>query len=597
MTGKSLRWIVVAIAVLAAMYGLAPTFLDVADGQLDREVESFEGPAVDYLMENGSLLTLGLDLQGGLLLQYKVMTEKAVQDKLDRMARDIRVRLEEEGDDVDVDVKHPEGEYYVDATFADPANTSLVNEDFMTFFTSLNETDMGEGKVRFSMSDEYIDETKDFAVQQAIETIRQRVDALGVSEPSITRRGENDIVVQLPGLKEDDVERAKSLIGATAQLQFKMVDDDNINQFFGQFQGNLPDGFNLRRVDGNYLSVTASSKEELKEFFEGKTDDEHEIGYKFYPIYKDPQKKEEVDEQASYWKTYYLFSETRLTGEYITDARVSVDQKFNRPYVALNFDSKGAELFGELSKNNVGKRMAIMLDENVKSAPVFNEAIMGGRAQITLGSMKSFTELQKEAQDLVISLRHGALPAPIEMQYETVVGPTLGQDSIESSARALIVGSILIVIFMLIYYRGSGIISVTALFLNMILILAGLAALGATLTLPGIAGIILTVGMAVDANVIIYERIREEVRKGRSPLESVQTGFDMALSAVMDANITTGIAALVLMQYGTGPIKGFAVTLLIGIVSTIFTAVLVSRLLFDTFGAGNAEKPSESISI
>jgi preprotein translocase subunit SecD len=352
----------------------------------------------------------------------------------------------------------------------------------------------------------------------------------------------------------------------------------------------------MRRVDGNKLSVTAGTKEELETFLEGKTDDEHEIGYKFYPIYKD-QKKEELNEEASYWKTYYLFSETRLTGEYITDARVAVDQKFNRPYVALNFDSKGAELFGELSKNNVGKRMAIMLDDKVKSAPVFNEPIMGGRAQITLGSMQSFSELQTEAQDLVISLRHGALPAPIEMQYETVVGPTLGQDSIESSARALIVGSILIVIFMLIYYRGSGVISVTALLLNMILILAGLAALGATLTLPGIAGIILTVGMAVDANVIIYERIREEVRKGRSPLEAVRTGFDMALSAVMDANITTGIAALVLMQYGTGPIKGFAVTLLIGIVSTIFTAVFVSRLLFDTFGAGNTEKPAESISI
>lgn len=596
MSGKTLRWIVVAIAVTAAMYGLAPTFLDVADGDLDREVQSFEGPAVDWLMDQGKLLTLGLDLQGGLLLQYKVMTEKAVQDKLDRLARDIRVRLEEQGDDVQVDVKHPDGEYYIDATFSNPENTTIVDDDFMTFFTSLNETDMGDGKVRFSMSEDYIDETKDFAVQQAIETIRQRVDALGVAEPSITRRGENDIVVQLPGLKEDDVERAKSLIGATAQLQFKMVDDDGTNPFFSQFQGNLPEGFNVRRVDGNYLSVTAGTKEELKKFFEGKTDDEHEIGYKFYPIFKDA-KKEELNEEASYWKSYYLFSETRLTGEYITDARVSVDQKFNRPYVAINFDTKGAELFGELSKNNVGKRMAIMLDDKVKSAPVFNEPIMGGRAQITLGSMQSFTELQEEAQDLVISLRHGALPAPIEMQYETVVGPTLGQDSIESSARALLVGSILIVIFMLIYYRGSGIISVIALLMNMILIMAGLAGLGATLTLPGIAGIILTVGMAVDANVIIYERIREEVRKGRSPLEAVRTGFDMALSAVMDANITTGIAALVLMQYGTGPIKGFAVTLLIGIVSTIFTAVFVSRLLFDTFGAGNAEKPADSISI
>jgi preprotein translocase subunit SecD len=595
MSGKTFKWTIVLIALLLAIYGLVPTLLDVADGKLDREVENFEGPTVEWVMENGQPLTLGLDLQGGLLLQYKVLVDKAVQDKLDRMARDVKARVEDRDETVQVDVNHPEGEFYIDVNFADPANMTVINEDFMTYFTNLQQAEMGGGVVRLSMTEEYIDETKGFAVQQAIETIRQRVNALGVSEPSITRRGESDIVVQLPGLKEDDVERAKDLIGQTAQLEFKMVDDEGTDQFFSQFMGQLPEGYNLRRIDGSNLSVTHQSKDSLRQFFEGKTDPAHEIGYQYHPIYEN-RAEEIINEERSYWKSYYVFSETKLTGDYIQDARVSLDPQFNKPYVALNFDSKGAELFGELSSNNVGKRMAIMLDDNVQSAPVFNEAIMGGRAQITLGSMRSFAEIQQEAQDLVIVLRHGALPAPIEMQYETVVGPTLGADSIDKSAKAMLVGSLLIIIFMLIYYRGSGVISVVALTFNVLFIMAGLASLGATLTLPGIAGIILTVGMAVDANVIIYERVREEVRAGKRPFEAVNTGFDMAMSAVLDANITTGIAALVLMQYGTGPIKGFAVTLLIGIVSTIFTAVFIARLLFDTWGASRSQD-TESISI
>jgi preprotein translocase subunit SecD len=225
---------------------------------------------------------------------------------------------------------------------------------------------------------------------------------------------------------------------------------------------------------------------------------------------------------------------------------------------------------------------------------VFNEAIPGGRAQINMGSMQSYTEILRDSEDLVIVLRHGALPAPIEKQFETVVGPTLGQDSIDSSTRALLIGLFLVVVFMLFYYRGSGLISVVALGLNMVFVMAGLSGLGATLTLPGIAGIILTVGMAVDANVIIFERIREELDKGKKAREAMSSGFDAALSAVMDANVTTGIAGIVLMEAGTGPVRGFAVTLLIGIVSTIFTAVFISRLLFDAWVA-KADKDSLSI--
>jgi preprotein translocase subunit SecD len=595
MSGKTFKWIITALAVLLAVYALVPTVLDAADGKLDRNVRAVEGPVVEWFMSEGKPLTLGLDLQGGLLLQYGVLVEEAVQDKLDRMATDIQTRLREENEGLQVVATHPQGEYFVNVEFADPANAELIDDEFMTFFTNLEEVDMGEGVVRLVMTDEYVEETKGFAVSQAIETIRERINALGVAEPSVTRRGENGIVVQLPGLKADDVDRAKDLIGQTAQLEFKMVDDAGANQFFGQFRTGLPQGFDLRRLSDGNLSVTAASKDALLAFLEPKVDATHSIGVQFNPIYKDAQ-KQVLDKERSYWKSYYLFRKVELTGEYIRDARVAIDPKFNKPYVSLTFDSRGAELFGNLSSNNVGKRMAIMMGNELKSAPVFNEPILGGRAQITLGSMQGRAQMQQEAQDLVIVLRHGALPAPIEMQYQTVVGPTLGADSIATSLKALGLGALLVILVMLIYYRGAGVIAVVALGLNILFIVASLAALGATLTLPGIAGIILTIGMAVDANIIIYERMREELRRGFSPYEAVQIGFDRALSAVMDGNITTAVAGLVLLQYGTGPIKGFAVTLLIGIASTLFTAVVVTHLIFNTWGAGRS-KDVKSISI
>lgn len=591
----SYKWGIVIVALLFAAWGLAPTVLDLtSDFELDRdlvqvdaetgeEVRSFDSGFVDWIMERGTPLTLGLDLQGGLLLQYKVLLDRAVQDKLDRMAQDVEARLRDKKEGLELEkVEHPEGSFYVEIEFAESADTSLLDTDFMANFTNLERVDEGSGSVRMVMSDDYIDETKEFAIEQAVETIRQRVNSLGVTEPSITRRGESDIVVQLPGLKEEDQQRAKELIGQTAKLRFRLVDDKGTNDFFNQLKDQMPtEEYKLRRMN-DFLSITHREKEALSDFFEEKVDDDHLIGYEHVPVYKDREDKI-IDEEKSFWKSLYIFKETRLAGDRVQNAQVSVDQRTQRPVVSLTLDRKGASKFHELTKNHVDERFAIMLDDEVQSAPVINEPIPGGRAQISMGALQSYAEIQQEAQDLVIVLRHGALPAPIELQYQTVVGPTLGQESIESSTRALLLGSLLIIVFMLVYYRKSGIISVIALLLNMLLILAGLAGLGATLTLPGIAGIILTVGMAVDANVIIYERIREEVRKGSGPKKAVDEGFDKALSAVIDANVTTGIAALVLLQYGTGPIRGFAVTLLIGIVATIFTAVFVARLLFDTW--------------
>lgn len=588
MSGNSFRWGIAIVTIVVGLLALVPSIIDRSDGKLDGEIptEVRQGPA-KYILDRVEPLTLGLDLQGGLLLQYNVLVDKAVQDKLDRMSRDMLKRLKNKDDKLDVTVTHPEKTNHIDVKFTDAAKgAKILNDDFMGSFSNLRKTQTGEGTYQLIMDDTYIEQTKGFAVQQAIETIRQRVDALGVAEPSITRRGQSDIIVQLPGLKEKDVERAKKLIGTTALLEFRMVDDAGTNNFFNQFRGRMPKGFKLRRIDGSYLSVTHPNKEAIKEFVGPKVPKDHVLGFEYHPIYLDKEKTE-VDKKRSYWKTYYVKKKVELTGDYITDARVQIDQQFNTPYVGITFDSEGGDLFGKLSSNNVNKRMAIMLDDVVKSAPVFQEAILGGSARITMGNMRPYVEIQKDSQDLVIVLRHGALPAPIEKQFETVVGPSLGKDSIDSSINALFVASILVILFMILYYRFSGFLSVVALSFNVILILAALAMFGATLTLPGIAGIILTIGMAVDANVIIFERIREELESGAKARDAVAIGFDKALSAVLDANITTGIAGLVLLQFGTGPIKGFAVTLLIGIFGTLFTAIFLTRLMFDQWIKGD----------
>ena len=592
MSGNTLRWALVIGALLAGLFALTPTFIDASDGKLDNDIQPEQQEQYAFFLERVEPLTLGLDLQGGLLLQYNVLVDRAIQDKIDQLARAVETRLKEKDESLQVDTDHEEGTDTIEVRFADPSKGELLTEDFMNSFPTLQRVKLSDGVFELRMRPEDVETIKSNAVTQAVQVIRNRVNGLGVAEPSITRRGTSDIVVQLPGLKEEDVERAKKLIGATAQLKFRMVDDAGTNNFFNQFRGQLPKGFKLRRIDGNYLTVTHNDKRALKTFLERQVDEDHVIGYEFRPIYEDAE-RENLDEERSYYVSYYIKAPVELNGQDVEDSRVAIDQQFNRPYTAINFTPKGGDLFGKLSSNNVGKRMAIMLDDEVKSAPVFQEAIMGGSARITMGSMRSNVEMQREAQNLVIVLQGGALQAPLEKQFETVVGPSLGQDSIDSSVKALLLGSLLVILFMGVYYRGSGVISIVALIFNIVFIMAALALFGATLTLPGIAGIILTIGMAVDANVIIFERVREELLKGVSAREAVSEGYGKAFSAVMDANITTGIAGLVLWQYGTGPIKGFAVTLLIGIVGTLFTAVFISRLLFDMWVTGERASTSK----
>jgi len=366
------------------------------------------------------------------------------------------------------------------------------------------------------------EDAREDAPNRALEIIRNRIDQFGVREPSIFRQGPDNIVVQLPGITDRD--RARELIGRTAQLEFKLV-EDNPEIVSKALQGDVPEGYEVKEVE----------KERL-----------------------------------------VLHKEAALTGDTLISAEVRFDQsKFNEPYIALEFNPKGAAIFSEVTGQNVGKRLAIVLDGKVHSAPRINEKIPSGRASIT----GRFTV--EEAGDLAIVLRAGALPAPIYIEEERTVGPLLGKDSINKGIRASIIGLVLVVVFMSIYYLFAGLIASFAVLLNFIIILGTLGWFNTTLTLPGIAGMILTIGMAVDANVLIFERMREEMATGKHMRSVISFGYDKAFTAILDSNITTLIAAALLFRFGTGPIRGFGVTLTIGILASMFTAIFVTRIIFD----------------
>lgn len=569
---RGLKWragLVIFTILLGALY-VVPNF--VPEGSLPEWFPSKK-------------MNLGLDLQGGLLLQYSVEVEKAVSDKVDRMKPELENRIREKKPDAKFKVQR-EGLSGLKVQFEDPADTALLDTRFMWDFPNMDKTDLGPGSLLLQMPEETIARLKEGAVDKALETIRGRIDAFGVAEPDIRKGREGtEIIVQLPGLSEKDFNRAKDMIGRTAQLEFRMCDDEGASAWVEQHRGSIPRGSDGQPTievinDGGLLAFKADSRTTLEEFVKGKADDDHYIGFENVQTKKNIGS---VQIAEGYWKTIYLKKAAPLTGEFISDAGVAVDQRDQRPYVSLTFDSHGARIFGELTTANVKKRMAIMLDDVVNSAPVINEPITGGRAQITMGGWRSNQELFQEARDLVTVLEHGALPAPVQKEFETRVGPTLGADSIEAGKISMIIGFLAVVCFMAFYYRWAGMVANLALLLNALFMLAGLTAFEATLTLPGMAGIVLTLGMAVDANVIINERIREELRLGKTPRSAVEAGYGKAWTAIFDANLTTVIAGLVLYGYGTGPIRGFAVTLLMGIVSSMFTAIFVTRVVFETF--------------
>ncbi len=384
------------------------------------------------------------------------------------------------------------------------------------------------------------------AMRQVMEILRNRIDKFGVSEPSIRTQGEDRIVVELPGSKDPD--RAKNIVMGRGLLEFKIVNEDTTTS--------------LRRdmFDESGLLIDSSIIPEDSEL-----------------LYLWIKNKFDVLERR---RAVVLYEEVLLDGSTIKRAQVSSDQ-FGKPEVIFSLSTEGAKQFASVTEANVGRRLAIVLDGKIMTMPVIRERIPGGQVRIS----GDFTV--KDAQDIALVLRAGAFPVPLQIAEQRVVGPSLGEDSIEAGVKAAIIASIIIVLFMITYYKLSGIIADIALALNMFLLLGVLAWLNFTLTLPGIAGMILTVGMAVDANVIIFERIKEELRSGKTITAAVQSGYEKAFRTILDANMTTLIATFILSQFGSGPIKGFAVTLSIGIVINMFTSIFVTRLLFslgiDTF--------------
>jgi preprotein translocase subunit SecD len=489
-------------------------------------------------------INLGLDLQGGMHLVLEVQNIKAVEVEMERTIQEIKKQLRKDG------VKHLGISRLTDnsilAKFPVGDNKSafetVLSKNFENLIIQKPHTDNNIVSFKLALPEKEIESLKKMATEQALETIRNRIDEFGVSEPDIRIQGENRILLQLPGIKDPD--RAKDLIGKTAQLTFQIVDDE---------------------ADvGSALNGTPPVGDEI--------------------LY---QTKYEAGSSVPIKTPFLVKKRVLLDGSLLTDARVEFDQ-FQQPQIGIEFSRKGARIFDRITGENVNKRLAIVLDKTVYSAPVIQDRIAGGKARIT----GSFT--LDDAKDLAIALRAGSLPAPVKIIEERTVGPTLGADSIRTGLISMMVGGFLVILFMVIYYKNAGLIADLALLINIILIGGGLAAFQATLTLPGIAGIILTIGMAVDANVIIFERIREELKSGKTALASVHAGFDRAALTILDANVTTLIAALVLYQFGTSSIKGFAVTLCLGIIASLFTALVVSKGIFN-FVLKN--KPSKKLSI
>ena len=571
-------------------------------------------------------LILGLDLQGGIHLEYKVDAREALINK----SRNFSLRLRDDLRNNDelkelkgapIQVKSSrEGDIeevtQVTVTFEQDKHFSIFSEKVTGFLNRfypeyewLSE-DAQTRSITVAMRRTAIASFQEDALQQAIETIERRINAFGVAESSVSRRDNDKIVVELPGLSEDEFGKAKEKLAQTGLLHFNIVEYDQAKTtaFFSKVRTRLPRAESwpeeLKSVSSSHKTyasgnVIRSTSREVLEYMVGDLMDEdldHLIG--FEKTYADPQDRDlseirrlsakqekQIDREQEFnpnapvvkvYQLYYLRMEG-MSGENVEDASVGYDN-FQRPVTNMRFSSSDALEFAQLTENNVNRAMAILIDDMVYSAPNINERIGGGRVQITMGG--GGNAVLKEAQALAAVLKSGALQAPLRQLYSSQVGPTLGQDSIEAGKISITIGFIFVILFMLVYYKVRGMVANVALLLNLLFIAAGLALFGATLTLPGIAGIVLTVGMAVDANVLIFERMKEEEKK-RTATEAFAAGYEKAWSAILDANITTGIAAVVLYQFGTGPIKGFAVTLGLGIVSSMYTAIVVTRLIFE----------------
>ena len=604
----------VVIVFLFAGLALWPTVGSMSGGRV---------PCPKFIRDNVSFrLVAGLDLRGGLRLTYNVEVGEAIRDRRDRFYDEMRGMLASsfgfhEGDKLPtrealarlsekVEMTKPKNDAgTIVIKFSDPEDGAKIDDAFNRRFQSDTRLikDPTGTVYTYKIKSDAESGIRERAVTQAKETINRRVDELGLREASVVVRGE-DIIVEVPGEDEKSFQEIRDIISRTARLEFKILDDDQ--DFIGSLRSRrneivVPEGLSIEGISLDnqenapvgpgktnpihYASILKGENEtmaealvRLKSYLElfGVPND-RELGYGVVSE-MDPDTFRSQDKG---YRTYFLHSRADITGDQIRDAAAMPDQTSGTGgwYVSLTFTDMGGDRFEEITGANVKRRFAIILDNKVQSAPVIQAKIPGGHAQITMGASDPQTQLE-ESRQLELVLRSGALPAPIAAANEQRIGPSLGRDAIDEGVRATAVGAVLVLLFMAMYYSRAGIIADIAVMGNLFLQLAALAVFGASMTLPGIAGLALTIGMSVDANVLINERIREEVRAGKTPRAAVEAGFEKAFSAIADSNLTTLLTALILAQYGTGPIKGFAVTLMIGMITNLFTGVFATRLVF-----------------
>ncbi len=549
MENLRLRTWVAVLAVVFAIASVLPNFVDTS------KIAWWPAKKLNY----------GLDIQGGIQLVMGADIDSVINTTVTRQTVALKSELDKEG----IAVKgfsnnEALGSFNIQVS-------SIVDakkvEDYLARMHagSLQVLTSNAERVEVKYYDAYLIEQKQNIIKQAIETIRNRIDEFGVAEPSITQQGMDRILVQLPGMA--DAEKAKQLINTTAKLDFMALDYTvSAEQLLKLIQDAEKAG-NYSMATLRYSDYVARLNADIKDKLPEKT--------VVYFEKRDDAKSVEVGSTPLLLRT-----DTDLTGDSLDNAVVGFNQ-YGAPVVQLRFNPVGAARFATVTEQNIQRQVAIVLDRVVKSAPFINEKIAGGSAEITLGSGRDHQTMLDEAKLISTALRAGSLPVSLEQLEERRVGPSLGLDALEKARFAAIIGSLIIMLIMLVYYKGMGVVTDLTLFLNIVCLLAILGSLGATLTLPGIAGIALTVGFAVDANVLINERIKEELRAGSSLQTAIREGYSKAMSAIIDSNITTSATACVLLYFGTGSVRGFAVTLLAGLATTLFSNVFVSKVIVD----------------
>jgi len=603
-------------------------------------------------------ISLGLDLQGGVHIVYSIALDRAVDDKASDIKRDLDARFID--DNIDAKVKLPAALGAVTVVLTDPSKKAEVQSQIFSDFHDVVEArpctpEDGANAICFQVSQSYAEGIKKSALSNAVNTIRERINEKGVSEPSVVEKGDQ-IVVELPGDPKDQaMQETRQIIAQTSKLEFKVVANGSplMNAVYrkvgsvgkdeeptderakklgvkARYDAWTPEDRSGRETDwaleatdyadGHFETVSVEWAKKYQgcknhpevnhaEIHDGKVQcqltgrgamelylygdkklgvpgiidsapdlkipDDRQIAF-------EPRHPDDPTNKRDNWRSYYLEKGVRLTGAGISNAIASQDPNTGRPVVLLDFNRFGGRVFGDLTSSIVGKKLATILDDKVRSAPVINGPIRGGRAQITLGG-GDVTRQEKEREELVNVLRTGSLPAPLIKDTESELGPTLGRDAIDKTKLSFILGICLVILIMVGIYRWSGWIAVFAVVFHIVMTLAVMAAFGATLTLPGIAAIVLSIGMEVDGNILIYERIRDELLLGKSVRGAIDLGFARAFSAILDGQLTTAAAGWVLLQYGSGPIKGFAVMLLVGVFTTLSTNIWVTRIFFDWY--------------